>query len=234
MADIVIVDTLSQALYFEQKLGVPSFKIQVVYVGCDDNLFKPMKVSSPERPVILFYGTFLPLHGVDVIIRAANLMRDEPVLFRIIGQGQEYDRVYALAKYLNITNVEFIPWVPMQELPLIINQATICLGGPFGGSEKARRVITSKTFQCMAAGKPTIVGDTPANRELFTHGENVWMCPVNDPVALATAIRTLLNAPLLRAKLGAEGRKIIQQTSGNLMIAQSIRRVVEMAAQRRT
>lgn len=232
LSNIVIVDTCSQALYFEQTFGVPPSKIQVVYVGCDDDLFRPLQVSLPRKPVILFYGTFLPLHGVDVIIHAANLMRNEEILFRIIGQGQEYNRIRMLAKSLNIPNIEFVPWVPLQKLPEIINQATVCLGGPFGRSEKAKRVITSKTFQCLSVGRPTVVGDTPANRELFTHAENVWMCPVGDPQALAMAIRTLLDTPSLCTKLGMEGRKIIQQTCGNFMTAKAIRRVIEMAVHR--
>ncbi len=233
LADIVIVDTRSQASYFEHMFSLPSFKIRVVYMGCDDDLFKPLEISNPKIPIILFYGTFLPLHGVDVIIHAANLLRNEQILFQIIGQGQEYNHIRVLAESLNIQNIEFIPWVSLQKLPEIINQATICLGGPFGRSDKAKRVITSKTFQCLSAGRPTIVGDTSANRELFTHGENVWMCPTGDPQALAMSIQMLLDAPSLRAKLGTEGRKIIQQTCGNLMTAQTVRKVVEAALQHR-
>lgn len=233
LADVVILDTLSQAAFFEQTFGVSPSKIRIVYVGCDDDLFRPLEVPPSKKPIILFYGTFLPLHGVDVIIHAADLMRDEQVLFRIIGHGQEYNRIYDLAKSLNLTNVEFIPWVPLEKLPEVINQATICLGGPFGRSEKAKRVITGKTFQCLSTGKPTIVGDTPANRELFTHGENVWMCPVGDPKALAAAIQALLDAPSIRDKLGTAGREIIKQTCGNLMTAQAIRQVIDAAVQQR-
>ncbi len=233
LADIVVVDTRSQALYFERMFNLPSPKMRVIYVGCDDDLFKPLNVPKPQTPIVLFYGTFLPLHGVDIIIQAANLLRSEQILFRIIGQGQEYNRVFGLAKSLDVQNIEFIPWVPLTKLPEIINQATICLGGPFGCSDKARRVITSKTFQCLSAGRPTIVGDTPANRELFTHRENVWICPTGDPHALALSIKTLLDTPTLREKLGVEGRKIILQTCGNFMTTKAVHTVIEAAFQQR-
>lgn len=233
LADIVVVDTWSQALYFEHMFDLPSSKMRVVYVGCDDDLFKPLNVPKPKTPIVLFYGTFLPLHGVDVIIQAANLLRNERILFRIIGQGQEYKRTFKLAKSLDVQNIEFIPWVPLTKLPEIINQATICLGGPFGCSDKAKRVITSKTFQCLSAGRPTIVGDTPANRELFTHRENVWMCPTGNPHALALSIKALLDTPTLQDKLGAEGRKIILQTCGNFMTTKAVHTVIEAALQQR-
>lgn len=233
LADIVVVDTRSQASYFEHIFGLPPSKMRVIYVGCDDDLFKPLNVPKPKMPIVLFYGTFLPLHGVDVIIQAANLLRNEQILFRIIGQGQEYNRAFKLAKSLDIQNIEFIPWMPLTKLPEIINQATICLGGPFGRSDKAKRVITSKTFQCLSAGRPTIVGDTPANRELFTHCENVWMCPTSNPHALALSIKVLLDTPTLQDKIGAEGRKTILQTCGNFMTTKAVHKVIEEAFQPR-
>jgi len=229
LSDVIIVDTKAQAKYFQQTFQLPEFKFQVIYAGCDDDLFRPLEVPPNEIPIILFYGSFLPLHGVDTIIQVAYQLRNERLLFQIIGHGQEYKKARLLASKLKVHNVQFLPPVPLEELPLIINRATICLGGPFGLSDKAQRVITSKTFQCLSTGKPTIVGETPANKELFTHGKNVWMCPVNDPEALANAIRTLLDSPNLCAQLGKAGRELIQQTCGKAITTQLVRKAVEKA-----
>jgi len=229
LSDVIIVDTRAQAKYFQHTFQLPEFKFQVVYAGCDDDLFRPLEVSPSEIPTVLFYGTFLPLHGVDVIIQAAYQLRHEHLLFKIIGRGQEYEKARSLASKLRVHNVQFLPPVPLEDLPLIINRATICLGGPFGRSNKAQRVITSKTFQCLSAGKPTIVGETPANKELFTHGKNVWMCPAGDAEALADAIQILLDSPDLCVQLGKAGREIIQQTSGKVVTAQLVRNAVEKA-----
>lgn len=229
MANIVVVDTLAQAQYFEHTFGIPRSKIRVLYVGCDEQLFSPRDVPMPNKPTILFYGSFLPLHGVDVILYAAKQMVNECLRFVLIGRGQEYQYARALARELGVSNVEFLDPVPLETLPEIIARATICLGGHFGRSEKARRVIAGKTFQCLAVGKPTIVGDNPANRELFSHGENVWMCPMADPTALANAIRHLLGSPQLCQKLGEAGRQIILQTSGNAMTFQAVRTIVKAA-----
>jgi glycosyltransferase involved in cell wall biosynthesis len=229
LADVVIVDTQAQARYFQQTFQIPEPKIQVIYAGCDDDLFRPLEVSPNEVPIILFYGTFLPLHGIDIIIQAAYQLRSERLLFQLIGHGQEYEKARFLVSKLKLNNVQFLPPVPLETLPLIINRATICLGGPFGRSSKAQRVITSKTFQCLAAGKPTIVGETPANKELFTHSKNVWMCPVGNPDALANSIRILLDSPDLCAQLGKAGREIIQQTSGKVVTTKLVQNAVEKA-----
>lgn len=229
LADKVVVDTLAQAEYFERTFGISRSKIHVLYVGCDDQLFSPRDALIQDTATILFYGTFLPLHGVDIILRAAQLLIGEPARFVLVGRGQEYQRARAMAEKLKTPNVEFLAPVPLEALPEIIAQATICLGGHFGASEKAKRVIAGKTFQCLAMGKPTVVGDNPANRELFTHGENVWMCPMADPKALAEAIRYLLAAPHLRARLGERGRDTVQSTSGNRATAEAVQVIIEKA-----
>ena len=229
MADTVIVDTKAQAEYFERTFGIPNSKLKVLYVGCDDELFHPMQVAPSALPTVLFYGTFLPLHGLEIIIEAAHQMAAENVSFQIIGKGQEYERIRLLANRLGVANVQFLDPMPLAKLPEVIASATICLGGHFGNSEKARRVIAGKTFQCLACGRPTIVGDNPANHELFTHGENVWMCSMADPTALAGAIRHLLESPRLCTQLGKGGRDIIQRTCGNAMTVKSVTEIVETA-----
>jgi glycosyltransferase involved in cell wall biosynthesis len=228
-ADIVVVDTFAHAKYFEQTFGIPRSRIHVLYAGCDDHLFKPVKVSPPDEPIVLFYGSYLPLHGVDIILRAAGQMTDERVRFVLIGRGQEYRTTRALALELELSNAKFANPVPLESLPGIIAQSTICLGGHFGHSEKASRVIAGKTFQCLAVEKPTIVGDNPANRELFTHGKDVWMCPMADPTALANAIRHLLDSPQLRTQLGKSGREVILRSCGNAATSQAIHTIIEAA-----
>jgi glycosyltransferase involved in cell wall biosynthesis len=229
MADVVVVDTLGQARYFERTFAVPRSKIKVLYVGCDDQLFAPRDVPLPDRPRVLFYGTFLPLHGVDTIIRAANLMRTDDVDFVLLGRGQEYERARGLAAEFDLSNIEFLDPVPLEQLPGVIAEATICLGGHFGRSQKARRVIAGKTFQCLAMGKPTIVGDNPANRELFSHGEDVWMCPMDNPPALTESIRHLLDSSLLRARLGKRARETVRRTSGRTETAKAVRAIIDLA-----
>lgn len=227
MADTVIVDTRAQAQYFERTFGVQRGKLQVLYVGCDDELFHPLKVAPSSMPSVLFYGTYLPIHGLEIIIEAAHQMSGENVSFQIIGRGQEHERIRQLANEFRVSNVKFIDPLPLERLPDVIARSTICLGGHFGYSEKARRVIAGKTFQCLAMGRPTIVGNNPANHELFTHGENVWMCSMTDPKALADAIRQLLESPRLCAQLSKAGRDIIQQTCGNAITAKLIHEIIE-------
>jgi glycosyltransferase involved in cell wall biosynthesis len=66
-------------------------------------------------------------------------------------------------------------------------------------------VIATKTYQFLAMAKPTIVGECPANAEIFTHSEHVYMCRMADARALADAILALRADAGLRRKIALGG-----------------------------
>lgn len=153
---------------------------------------------------VLFYGQFIPLHGIEYIVRAAKILEQENVAFTIIGIGQEYKRIRSIANELEIKNIKWINWVKYHDLVHYINEADVILG-IFGDSEKARRVIPNKAFQTIACKRALITGDSPAARELFKDKENVLLCRMADPLAIATSIRLLRDDKDLRFKIGANG-----------------------------
>ena len=89
---------------------------------------------------------------------------------------------------LNIKNVDFVEFIPYEKLPVEINKADIFLGGHFSDRDKAKRVISGKTFQSLACKKTTIVGDGKASRELFEEGSLVHFVNMNNPQDLADKI----------------------------------------------
>ena len=202
LADLVLLDTQAHLEYFQKELGVAKNKLRFVYVGADEHVFYPRKVKS-TTPTILYYGSYLPLHGADVIVRAACWLQNKAKLtIKMIGSGQDYQRVELLARELQVENIEFLPPVPYHSLPEFIASSDICLGGHFGSSRKAGRVISNKTFQCMAMGKPVIVGNNQANHELLNHGYDAYFCEMNDPIALGKSILELITDKELRTRLG--------------------------------
>ena len=82
--------------------------------------------------------------------------------------------------------------VPHSKLPSEINKSTICLGGHFSEKGKAKRVVAGKTFQFLSCNKPTIVGDNPANRELFIEKGLIHYVRINDEKALSEKIFEVL------------------------------------------
>ena len=94
----------------------------------------------------------------------------------------------------------------MDELASTIHRAGICLG-VFGRGVKTQRVIPCKIFDYLAMAKPLITADTPAIRELLTHGENAYLCPIGDQQALATQILEFKKNPDLRRRIAMNGHQ---------------------------
>lgn len=196
LADLVLVDTPARA----DRLGIRRAPVTVVWVGASDPMFVPDD-RPPEPNLVLFYGTYVPLQGAEVIAASARLLEGDGVRFRLIGDGQDSERVRAAVA--GATNVELVGTVPLDRLVEELRGATICLG-IFGTSEKARLVVPHKVFDAVAVGRPVISAETLALRQAFASAE-VMGCTAGDPRSLAEAIRRLLADPGERERLGAAG-----------------------------
>ena len=62
----------------------------------------------------------------------------------------------------------------------------------------------------MAMGKAVICSRVPGQTDVVVEGDNGRYVPPGDPVALRTEIRRLLSDPEEAARLGANGRKLIE------------------------
>lgn len=213
-ADRILTDTKAHAQYFAETFGIPPSRLDTVYVGCDEQLFHPRDLTpaTPDRIEVFYYGSFLPLHGTEVIIRAAHLLRDRPQIHFVLGgKGPRYAEIQRMIEELGLGNVKLLGWIPFDQLPEHIARASICLGGHFSSIPKAARVISTKTFQFLAMKKPTIVGDNPATRELFCHRDDVCMVPMDSPEALAEAVRCLSDSIGLCAQIAQGGYQTFQE-----------------------
>jgi len=229
LADTILLDTVSHVEYFCNTFSIPNQKIKSLPVGCNDDIFFPRpKNKSNSILTVLYYSTYLPLHGVDVVIKAAKLLQNEHGLrFRLIGTGQEYKRVYNLAVKLNLKNIDFIPIIPISKLAEEISSADICLGGHFGVSDKSKRVIPGKIYQILAMQRPLIATDTPANLELLKDGETAILCSPNDPEGLASAILKLKSDPQLRVKISITGRNLYLNNCSENIITIRLKKIIE-------
>ena len=190
ISSIVLVDTKTNKEYFEKEFNVRN--VEYLYVGCNEDLFKPKKFTKRgNNKIIFWYGYANPLQGVDIILKSAKILeKDNRIKFRLVGPIRK--KYSILINSLNLKNVEFVDFIPYEKLPDEINKSDICLGGHFSNIPKANRVIAGKTFQFLSCNKPTIVGDNEANRELFNNKGLVKFVKLNDEVALANKIKEML------------------------------------------
>jgi glycosyltransferase involved in cell wall biosynthesis len=212
-ADRVLVDTEENARWFEEALGVDGERLAAVPVGAlpaPDGLPGPPEPPPPARPLeVLFFGTYVPLQGVPVIVEAAARL-PKGVRLTLVGKGQDLPAAKARAEALRLGPAR-VQWVeeviPREALDRRIAAADVCLG-VFGTTDKAARVVPCKVHDALAAGKPLVTAGTPAARALLRDGEHALLVPPGDPGALADALGRLRDDAALRGRLAAGARRL--------------------------
>lgn len=202
-ADLVIADTPAHADYFTGTLGVSRERTRVIHVGADDALFHP--APPPRRdhgPVeILFYGSFIPLQGPQIVVEAARLYAGPPARWVMLGNGPLRPACEQAAQGLD--NLVFEDWLPYEALPARIHQADILLG-VFGTTAKANRVIPNKVFQALASGRPVVTRSAagyPDELNSPAASGLIWVAAGN-PQQLADAVARLAADAGERDRLG--------------------------------
>jgi glycosyltransferase involved in cell wall biosynthesis len=87
-------------------------------------------------------------------------------------------------------------------------------------------------FDICAAGVPFVTADTPAIREVFTHGENAFVIPAGDADALADAIVLLKDNQELREKIAKGGHELAYTTFSLEEIGSELVRIVDSQTRR--
>jgi glycosyltransferase involved in cell wall biosynthesis len=231
-ADFLLFDTPEHRDYFfgRYRLRKPS---AILRVGVDEAVFfpRPKLVRAPDAPLeVLFYGTYIPLQGIDVIIDAANLLRARTdIHFTLVGRGQEHARICARVEALALPNLRMLDPLPASDLAAKIARADVCLG-IFDPARKASQVVPNKVVQCAAMGKPVISRRSPAMEHDFVDGESVRFVAAGDPSALAAAVEELAANELLAARLGAGARAVFEQHYAVATQTEVMRKVLAQVA----
>lgn len=184
-ADVVVVDTEANRNDFSRMLGVEPGRLVSFPLAIDTAPFlrKRRSCSNGSKPsTVLFIGTLIPLHGIDRIIRAADILaRRSDIRFRFVGDGQ-CSGLLEEAIERGVGRIEWRrDWCTLDELSDHVSAASVCLG-VFGGKGKAERVLPFKLYYYMASGSPVI-------------SQSPMSCPENTPAPPILTVDALQEDP---------------------------------------
>ncbi len=172
--------------------------------GVDVEHFRP-NVPRPDVledgvPTVLFLGRLDPRNELGTTLKAFLHLRaatPDPLRLLVVGGGP-LKRCYEFRARKD-HGVRFMG-------PLLEGRP-----GYYAHSDVYVYPTTLGTFgitllEAMACGTPVVSGDLPAFRNVVREGKEGFFVPLRDPVALADKVRTLLDDPLLRKRMGEAGR----------------------------
>lgn len=187
-ADYAIADTKAHARYFIEEFKSDKSKFETLYLEADKTIYYPREQHKKEelkdKFVVLYFGSILPLQGINVILDAVKILKDEKeIFFQIIGPiPNKYSKPIQ-------DNVEYIDWLSQEMLAEYIANADLCLAGHFSRDiEKAKRTIPGKAYIYAAMEKAIVLGDNEANKELNI--DNSCFVEMGNAEALANLIKS--------------------------------------------
>jgi colanic acid biosynthesis glycosyl transferase WcaI len=194
--------------------GRSASAIAVITNGVEASLFRSVaeRYTPPAgAPFVAGYvGTMGLAQGLEVILDAADRLRDCPVDFHLVGDGAARPALEAGATGRRLTNVRFSGPYPRPQMPDVwasIHLALVCLRD----HPTFRNVVPSKIFEAMACGVPVVLSapDGEATTLVTRYGIGA-VVPPGDAAAMADAIRWLAGSPALLRRQSVNARRAVQ------------------------
>lgn len=187
-----LINVLTPAFYktLRDKKGIAESKLIQISNASDfslsEKLLQTFDVAAFRKQHDLegrFVITYVGAHGVanhlEQVIDAGEALKDTNVLFLLIGQGMEKERLKKMAADRNVTNVRFLDPVPKAEVFCYI------LASEMGASvlkrvDTFKTVYSNKTFDYMSCRKPILMAIDGVSRELVEDaGAGTYVEPEN-------------------------------------------------------
>ena len=199
---------------------VPAERISIVENGVETAVFAPAPASltidlrkqlnADNKFLVSYIGTMGNAHGLETLLDAASqLQHQNPnVLFLLLGEGAEKDRIKALAQSRGLTNVQFLDQQPREKIPAFIAASGACLV-LLKKTDVFKTVIPTKMLEFMSCARPVILGVDGQARHIVEDASAGIVIEAENPGALVAAIEKLNADPGLGRAMGQRGREYI-------------------------
>lgn len=168
---------------------------------------------EPSRPVILYASKLQTrkrcIDLVEAFIRLCPAPGVDPNAYLlIVGDGEERVRLEARVRESGLSNIRFLGFRNQTQLPAFYDLCDVFVLPSY--NETWGLVVN----EVMNAGRAIIVTDqVGCHYDLVHDGINGFVIPLQDVAALCNRLRRLIENPDLRAAMGENSLKIIQDYS---------------------
>jgi glycosyltransferase involved in cell wall biosynthesis len=181
------------------------------------------RIGVGDERVVMFLGTPRAHKGVDDLVEAVGLVGGD-VRLVLVGAdaGTEARRRWAARSW-----VRLVGQIPFDDVPRYLVAADV-VAVPQRATTDTQGQVPAKLFDAMALGRPIVATTVSMIPEILT-GCGV-LVPPGDVVALATALRRLLDDPVEAAELGRRARERCQERYSFTAARAALFPLVERAA----
>jgi glycosyltransferase involved in cell wall biosynthesis len=237
-ADRIVVVTPAFKEHLVQRWHVPSEKIVIVENGVETDMFSPSppdvrdvlrsELGADSKFIVCYIGTMGMAHGLETLLNAATTLQRQQseVLFLLVGEGAEKERIKSLVQFHGLTNVRILDQQSREKIPAFISASDACLV-LLRKTDVFKTVIPTKMLEFMSCARPVILGVEGQARAIIEEANaGIAIEPENDS-ALVEAIRSLkANAEKAR-DFGQRGREYILRNFSRSRTAQKYIQILQ-------
>ena len=239
-SDRIVVVTPAFEDYLVEHWRVPRKKISVIENGVETKLFAPdlftggaetalrRELRAEGKFIVSYIGTMGMAHGLETILAAAAQLQntDPEIVFLMLGEGAEKERIAALARERGLTNLRFVDQQPREKIPAYICASDVCLV-LLKKTELFKTVIPTKMLEFMSCARPVILGVDGQARAILEEARAGLVIEPESAAALVNAIRYLAANRDAARQFGENGREHILRKFSRPHTAEKYIRVLE-------
>jgi len=210
-ARVIFQNSDDQQLFVKRRIAPSRRTVVIRSSGVDLCRFSPTTEPTPiSAPIILLASRLLWDKGVGELVEATKRLKRMNMACRTVIVGiPDHDNpravpVAALEGWQRDGLIEW--WGLRDDMPNVIRQSAVVVL-PSYYPEGVPRIL----LEAAASARPVVTTDTPGCRDCVRNGESGLLVPPRDVDALTDALKLLLEDPGLRALMGLEGRKLVEE-----------------------
>lgn len=234
-SDRIVVVTPAFGDYLVNHWRVPREKISVIENGVETQLFAPQaetglrtELAAQGKFVVSYIGTLGMAHGLDIIITAAAQLRatHPEIVFLLLGEGAEKERIIALARERGLNNLRFVDQQPREKIPAYICASDVCLV-LLKKTDLFKTVIPTKMLEFMSCARPVVLGVDGQARTILEQAHGGLAIEPENSEALVDAILYLSANREIAGEFGRNGREYIVREFSRRQTAEKYVRELE-------
>lgn len=191
-ADFLCVSSQMFSDYLNKEFGINNAIIEYLPQYAEE-LFDSVDSKRNDSGVFnfTFAGNIGAMQSVDTILKAAELLLDEPVHFHVVGSGSELDNLIEFAKKHNLSNVSFHGRQPIEKMPEFYEKADAMLI-TLKSDPVISMTLPGKVQSYMAAGKPIIGAIDGETKRIIDEANCGYCSKAENEQSLAISIKQFL------------------------------------------
>jgi colanic acid biosynthesis glycosyl transferase WcaI len=164
---------------------------------------------TPDEFLAVYSGNLGVKQGLDVLLQAAPLVRNNRIRLLICGDGAQREALSARAREMQLSNVVFLPFASDYRTMLV--DADLCFITQQAGAGNS--FFPSKLLGLLAESRPVVTVAAPESELALSLAEGNFgvNVPPGCPQELAELLDALANDPQRLAEFGAAGRRYVAQ-----------------------